>query len=189
VHVFAAEGLHGHDSTVPVLAKGKIDTGRCWVSLRDDRPFGWQDPPAAMFYYSRDRAGEHARAHLAAYAGIFQADAFGGYNRLYETDRKPGLIAEAACWVHVRRPFFQMADLAANARRRAQGKTLTVISPVALEAARRINALFEIERAINGQSVERRRAVRQELSAPLVAIFDTKFERTSRTVPSTHSSI
>src|SRR5205807_3691625 len=128
-----------------------------------------QDPPAAMFYYSRDRAGEHAQAHLADYTGIFQADAFGGYTRLYEADRKPGLIVEAACWVHARRPFFQMADLAANARRRAQGKTLAVISPVALEAVRRIDALFEIERSINGQSAERRRAVRQELSAPLVA--------------------
>jgi len=41
------------------------------------------------------------------YAGIFQADAFGGYNRLYEADRKPGQIVEAACWVHARRPFFR----------------------------------------------------------------------------------
>src|SRR5713101_640671 len=122
-----------------------------------------------MFYYSRDRAGEHAQAHLADYAGIFQADAFGGYNKLYKADRNPGLIIEAACWVHARRPFFQMADLAATARRRAQGKTLAVISPLALEAVRRIDALFEIERSINGQSAERRRAVRQEVSAPLVS--------------------
>jgi hypothetical protein len=126
-----------------------------------------------MFYYSRDRAGEHAQAHLADYAGIFQADAFGGYNKLYEADRNPGLIVEAACWVHARRPFFQMADLAATARRRAQGKTLAVISPLALEAVRRIDALFEIERSINGQSAERRRAVRQELSAPLVADLES----------------
>src|SRR5437667_53522 len=172
-HVFAAERLHSDDTTVPVLAKGKTDTGRCWVYVRDDRPFGGHDPPAAMFYYSRDRAGEHAQAHLADYAGIFQADAFGGYNRLYEADRKPGQIVEAACWVHARRPFFQMADLAATARRRAQGKTLAVISPLALEAVRRIDALFEIERSINGQSAERRRAVRQELSAPLVADLES----------------
>src|SRR5690348_17336193 len=172
-HVFAAERLHGDDTTVPVLAKGKTDTGRCWVYVRDDRPFDGPGPPAAMFYYSRDRTGEHAQAHLADYTGIFQADAFGGYTRLYEADRKPGLIVEAACWVHARRPFFQMADLAANARRRAQGKTLAVISPVALEAVRRIDALFEIERSINGQSAERRRAVRQELSAPLVADLES----------------
>jgi len=168
-HVFAAERLHGDDTTVPVLAKGKTDTGRCWVYVRDDRPFGGPDPPAAMFYYSRDRAGEHAQAHLADYAGIFQADAFAGYNKLYEANRKPGPLREAACWVHARRPFFIMADVAANARRKAQGRTASVVSPLAVEAVRRIDALFTIERAINGQSAERRRQVRQEASAPLVA--------------------
>src|SRR5215210_2164533 len=172
-HVFAAERLHGDDTTVPVLAKGKTDTARCWVYVRDDRPFGGQGPPAAMFYYSRDRGGEHAQAHLAGYVGLFQADAFAGYNKLYEAGRKPGPIVEAACWVHARRPFFIMADLAANARRKAQGKTPGVISPLALETVRRIDALFEIERSINGQSAERRRAVRQELSAPLVADLES----------------
>ncbi len=168
-HVFAAERLHGDDTTVPVLAKGKTDIGRCWVYVRDDRPFGGPDPPAAMFYYSRDRRGEHPQTHLAGYAGILQADAFSGYNKLYEPDRQPGPILEAGCWSHARRPFFVMADLAENARRKAQGKTTAVISPLALDAVRRIDALFDIERTINGQSAERRRAVRQELSAPLVA--------------------
>ena len=167
--VFAAGRLHGDDTTVPVLAKGKTDTGRCWVYVRDDRPFGGTAPPAAMFYYSRDRAGEHPRTHLASYAGILQADAYGGYSQLYEPDRKPGPILEAACWAHARRPFFAMADLAENARRKAQGKTPGVISPLALEAVRRIDALFEIERSINGQSAEQRRSVRQKLSAPLLA--------------------
>ena len=168
-HVFAAARLHGDDTTVPVLAKGKTDTGRCWVYVRDDHPFGGTAPPAAMFYYSRDRAGEHPQAHLANYVGIFQADAYSGYNKLYEPGRKPGPILEAACWVHGRRPFFIMADVAENARRKAQGKAPAPISPLALEAVRRIDGLFEIERSINGQSAEQRRAVRQELSAPLVA--------------------
>src|ERR1700732_544943 len=168
-HVMAAERLHGDDTTVPVLALGKCDVARCWVYVKDDRPFGGRDPPAAMFYYSRDRAGEHPQAHLADYVGIFQADAFGGYNKLYEAGRKPAPIVEAACWVHARRPFFIMADIAANARRKAQGKTSGVISPLALEAGRRIDTLFAIERATNGHSAERRRAVRQELSTPLVA--------------------
>src|ERR1039458_320620 len=172
-HVFAANRLHGDDTTVPVLAKGKTDTGRCWVYVRDDRPFGSTAPPAAMFYYSRDRAGEHPQAHLANYAGIFQADAYAGYNKLYEPDHKPGPILEAACWAHARRPFFAMADLAENARRKAQGKTPGVISPLAMEAVQRIDALFEIERSINGQSAEQRRSVRQELSAPLVADLES----------------
>ena len=168
-HVFAAERLHGDDTTVPVLATGKTDTGRCWVYVRDDRPFGGPGPPAAMFYYSRDRGGEHPARHLAGYTGILQADAYGGYNKLYGADRKPGPIVEAGCWVHARRPFFVLADVAANARRKAQGKTASVISPLALEAVRRIDALFTIERAINGQNAERRRQVRQEASAPLVS--------------------
>ena len=168
-YVLSAERLHGDDTTVPVLAKGKTDTGRIWVYVRDDKPFGGPAPPAAVFYYSRDRAGEHPQAHLATYTGIFQADAYTGYGKLYEPGRSPGPIFEAACWVHARRPFFIMADLAENARRKAQGKKPPLISPLALEVVRRIDALFEIERTINGQSAEQRKAVRQELSAPLVA--------------------
>jgi transposase len=168
-HVLAAARLHGDDTTVPVLASGKTDIGRCWVYVRDDRPFGGTAAPAAMFHYSRDRGGAHPQAHLANYAGLFQADAYSGYGKLYDADRKPGPILEAACWVHARRPFFALADLAQNARRVAEGKPAGVISPIALEAVRQIDALFAIERDINGQSAEQRRAVRQAASAPLVA--------------------
>ncbi len=167
-HVFAAERLHGDDTTVPVLAKGKTITGRCWVYVRDDRPFGGRAPPAAMFYYSRDRRGEHPQSHLANWSGTFQADAFSGYDKLYVGDRTPGPILEAGCWAHARRPFFALADIEAAARRKAQGKTAAPISPIALEAVRRIDQLFEIERGINGRSAQERHAVRQELSKPLV---------------------
>jgi transposase len=179
-HVFAAERLHGDDTTVPVLAKGKTHTGRCWVYVRDDRPFGGMSagasdahqhprcaPPAAMFYYSRDRGGTHAEAHLARWSGLLQADAYSGYNRLYATDRMPGPILEAACWAHARRPFFALADIEASARRKTEGKAPAPISPLALEIVRRIDALFEIERGINGKTADERRTVRQELSRPL----------------------
>jgi transposase len=174
-HVFAAERLHADDTTVPVLARDKTDTGRCWTYVRDDRPFGGEAAPAAMFYYSRDRGGGHPQRHLANYAGLLQADAYGGYGQLYAADRAPGPILEAACWVHARRPFFVLADLEAAARRKAQGNATAVISPIALEAVRRIDALFAIERDINGQSADRRRAVRQEFSAPLVAGLESWF--------------
>ena len=167
-HVMAAERLHGDDTTVPVLAEGKTDTGRCWIYLRDDRPFGGTDPPAAMFYYSRDRRGEHPQGHLAGYAGILQADAYDGYNKLYLAGRSPGPILEAACWVHARRPFFAMADIEENARRKAAGKKEIALSPIAIEIVRRIDALFEIERSINGKDAEERLAVRRTLSRPLV---------------------
>src|SRR3954452_883212 len=150
------------------LAPGKTDTGRAWVYVRDDCPSGGPAPPAAVFYYSRDRTGAHPQGHLASYRGILQADAFGGYTKLYDPGREPGPITEAACWSHARRRFFVLADLAQNARRRAQGKTATFVSPLALAAVRRIDALFDIERAINGKPAAERLAVRRERSLPLV---------------------
>lgn len=167
-HVTAAERLHGDDTTVPVLAQGKTDTGRLWTYVRDDKPFSGAEPPAAIFYYSRDRRGEHPQAHLAGYAGILQADAYDGYNKLYRADRKPGPIREAACWVHARRPFFAMADIEENARRKAAGKKEIPLSPIAVEVVRRIDALFAIERAINGQRPEGRLEARKSASRPLV---------------------
>jgi transposase len=167
-HVLAAERLHGDDTTVPVLAKGKTHTGRCWVYVRDDRPFGGRAPPAAMFYYSRDRGGAHVEAHLARWSGVLQADAYSGYNRLYAPDRMPSPILEAGCWSHARRPFFALADIEASARRKAEGKGPAPISPLALEIVQLMDRLFEIERGINGNTADERRAVRQALSRPLV---------------------
>jgi transposase len=167
-HVMEAERLHADDTIVPVLAEGKTDIGRCWIYLRDDRPFGGTGPPAAIFYYSRDRRGQHPQAHLAGYAGILQADAYDGYNKLYQAGRSPRPILEAACWVHARRPFFAMADIEENARRKAAGKKEIALSPIAIEIVRRIDALFEIERSINGKSAQERLTVRQISSRPLV---------------------
>ena len=184
-HVLAAERLHGDDTTVPILAKGQTVTGRIWTYVRDDRPFGGKDPPAALFYASRDRRGEHPERHLAGYAGILQADAFDGYNRLYLPDRKPGPIIEALCWSHGRRKFFELADIAANARR---GKLATPISPIALEAVRRIDAVFDIERAINGLTAAERLDARRERSVPPVAALEA-WLRAERARLSRHAAV
>ena len=168
-HVLAAERLHGDDTNVPILAKGQTIKGHIWTYVRDDRPFGSRAPPAALFYASRDRRHEHPVRHLSGFSGILQADAYGGYNELYEASRLQGPITSALCWAHARRQFFELADIAANARR---GKNATVISPIALEAVRRIDALFDIERSINGQSAEERLQVRKERSAPLLAALE-----------------
>jgi transposase len=98
-HVFAGGRVHGDDTPVPVLAKGKTMTGRAWVYVRDDQPFGGRDPPAAVFFYSRDRSGDHPERHLAGYGGVLQADAYAGFNRLYEAGRTPVPVIEAACRV------------------------------------------------------------------------------------------
>lgn len=171
--VFAAERLHGDDTTVPVLAKGKTDTGRLWTYVRDDRPFGSQAPPAAMFYYSRDRGQEHPEAHLINYAGILQADAYGGYNPVFAKNRQPKPLTAAFCWAHARRKFFELADIEAIARKKAKGKTDAVLSPLAIEAVRRIDELFMIERDINGCTADKRAEVRRERSAPLLVSLET----------------
>ena len=170
----AAARLHGDDTTVPVLAPGRTITGRLWTYVRDNRPFGGTDPPAAMFFYSRDRSGEHPRRHLANYAGILQADAYGGFNDLYRVDRQPGSITEAACWAHGRRKFFVLAELDK--------------APLALEAVQRIDAIFMIEREINGLSAADRLARRQADVAPPVADLE-QWMRTERARVSRHAEI
>jgi len=142
-----------------VLAKGKTRTGRLWTYVRDDRPFAGPDPPAAAFFYSPDRGGEHPEGHLANYAGLMQADAYAGFNRLYEASRKGGPIVEAACWAHARRKFFDLARLQK--------------APIAIAAVERIDALSATEREINGMTPQQRLAVRNERSRPLIAELET----------------
>jgi transposase len=172
-HVLVAERLHGDDTTVPVLAKGKTDTGRLWVYVRDDGPFAGPAPPAAVFYYSRDRRAEHPLAHLQHWSGILQADAYGGYADLYAPERRPTPILEASCWAHSRRKVFELADVEQAAAARARRQTAKPVSPLAVEAVQRIDALFAIEREINGLSPAERLAVRQARSAPLVAELES----------------
>lgn len=157
-HVLGAERIHADDTTVPVLAKGKCSTGRLWTYVRDDRPFGGSAAPAAVFHYSPTREAEHPERHLARFTGLMQADAYSGYNGLYVAGRKAGPIIEAACWAHGRRKFFELAELQK--------------APVAIEAVRRIDELFAIEREINGKPPDERRAVRQERSRPLLEAYE-----------------
>lgn len=164
-HVFAAERIHGDDTTVPVLAKIKTRTGRLWTYVRDDQPFGGSDPPAAVYFYSADRAGIHPEQHLAGYSGILQADAYAGFNTVYRPDRDGGPIMEAACWAHGRRKFFELADIAATVRNR---KSTAALSPMAMAAVLKIDAIFAAERATNGRSADERLAARRTEIAPLV---------------------
>jgi len=173
-HVLAATRIHGDDTTIPVLAKGRTTTGRLWTYVRDDRPFGGPAPPAAVFFYSRDRSGEHPNRHLAGYAGILQADAYAGFNDLYGAKRKPGPIIEAACWAHARRKFFVLADVTQ--------------APLAIEAVRRIDAIFAIEREINGRTADERLAARRSHTEPLVAELES-WMRAERARLSRHADV
>jgi transposase len=183
-HVLAADRLHADDTTVPILARGKTDTVRIWTYVRDDRPFGGTSPPAALYYASRDRRQEHPERHLRSFTGILQADAYGGYNPLFKVDRDPGPLTQALCWAHARRKFFVLADIATNAKR---GKDAAPISPIALEAVKRVDALFDIERDINGlvphERLERRRQESRLLATELEAWMRAERARLSRSSP------
>jgi transposase len=173
-HVLAAGRIHGDDTTVPVLASPKTVTGRLWAYVRDDRPFGGAAAPGVMFHYSRDRGGEHPCRHLAAYAGILQADAYAGFNDLYHPARKPGPVTEAACWSHGRRKLFVLADVAK--------------APLAIEAVRRIDAIFAVERDLNGLPASQRQAMRQARVAPLVRSLEA-WMRGERSKLSRHAEV
>jgi len=158
-YVMAAHKLHADDTPIPVLAPGtgRTKSGRLWAYLRDDRPAGSTDPPAVLFRYSPDRKGERPREHLKDFRGILQADAYGGFNGLYDREEAP--LIEAACWAHARRKFFEIYD--------------STGSPIAQEALERIAELYKIEEEIRGSPPDERRAVRQARAAPrLRELFD-----------------
>jgi len=152
-YVVKGSKVHADDTPVPVLdpGRGTTKTGRLWVYVRDDRPAGSTDPPAAWYRYTPTREGVHPRAHLDKFQGILQADAFAGFDGLYESGR----IQEAACWAHARRKFFELHE--ANR------------SPIAKQALDRIALLYEIEESIRGKLPAERAAVRQQRAAPVLA--------------------
>lgn len=167
-YVLGSNKVHADDTPFPVLSpgKGRTKTARLWTYVRDDRPAGCNDPPAVWFAYSEDRKGLHPREHLKSFHGILQADAYGGFDALYES----GEIQEAACWAHVRRKFVDVY--------RAQA------SPIAAEAISRIAGLYAIESQIRGQSPGERRIIRQAQALPLLhalhAWLEEQRQRVSR---------
>lgn len=165
-HVFAAEKVHGDDTTVPVLSPGlgRTKTGRLWVYVRDDRPFCGTAPPAAAYFYSPDRSGEHPARHLAGFSGFLQADGYAGFEALYEqraTDqdlRTNRAITEVACWAHCRRKFFDVWD----------GKK----SVIAKEAIDRIATFYAIEAKARFAPPDERLMHRADTAPLLAAFFD-----------------
>ena len=154
------------DTTVPLLAKGGTQTARLWTYLRDDRPFAGRAPPAALYSCSTDRRKEHPTRPFAGWTGLLQADAYGGYNGVYDAARKPAPVLSALCWSHARRKFFDLADIEAIARKGKSGAE--EISPIALEAVKRFDAIFAVEREITGVTIEARHDARQRLVRPMV---------------------
>jgi transposase len=148
-YVMSATKLHGDDTPVPVLCPGRGTTkqGRLWTYVRDDRPAASTEPPAVLFRYSPDRKGERPKTHLMPFAGVLQADAYAGFERLYGER-----IQEAACWAHVRRKFYEIH--------------IAHASPIAAEALERIGRLYGIEAEIRGRPPDERQAIRQARAGP-----------------------
>ena len=118
--------------------------------MRDDRPAGDSTPPAVWFAYTPDRKSIHPQTHLAKFEGVLQADAYAGFNALFDD----GTIREAACWAHARRKFHDLHAARAT--------------PLTTEALRRIAERYLIESEIRGKLPDERRQVRQTLSRPLL---------------------
>ena len=174
-YVLAADKVHADDTPVPVLApgRGKTKTGRLWVYVRDDRPAASTHAPAAWYRYSPDRKGEHPQTHLARYRGILQADAYGGYSKIYAS----GEVSEAACWAHARRGFWDIYK-----------DDTTGPRPVAEQALRRIAALYAIEAQIRGRPPKVRRQARQARAGPLLDELHAWLTQTLERV-SAHSNL
>ncbi len=176
--VMGSNRLHGDDTPIKVLdpkqrlngkARG-VKEGRIWVYVRDDRPWGGGDPPAAAYWFSPDRKGEHPQSHLAAFEGILQADAYAGFRELYKADATGAVrVREAACWAHLRRDFHDVWKATS--------------SPIAREALDRIGALYDIERRITGTSAAQRLAVRQTESRPRAEAFHAWCEAQLARIP------
>ena len=167
-HVRAGVTLHADDTPVPVLdpGRGKTKTGRLWVAVRDERPWGSGIPPAVFYRYAPDRKGEQAAALLAGCQGFLHADAYAGFNDLYRPDPITGdvRLIEVACWAHARRKLYEV---------HAATKSLA-----AQELLERIGELFAIEADIRGKSPQERLAARIEKSLPLLAQIKLRFEET-----------
>ncbi|WP_457814245.1 IS66 family transposase (plasmid) [Sinorhizobium meliloti] len=152
--------LYVDETTAPVLdpGRGKTKTGYLWAVLRDDRGWNGCAPPGVVFHYRPGRKGEYAAEILDGFNGTIQVDAYGGYSHLATLDRVGGdPLKLAFCWAHGRRKLIKATPKSG--------------SPIVDEALVRIAALYKIEDSIRGSDPEHRRAVRQDLSLPLVDAF------------------
>lgn len=144
--ILARGVIHTDDTPVALLEKGagKTITGRMWVYVA-----GGTGPPLRIFEFTRDRCKKRPMEFLADYQGFAHADAYKGYDGLF---RRPGVI-ECACWMHIRRKFFDAKDAPPELR------------AWFLDSIRRI---YRWERAARRCLPATILAVRQKHEAPLV---------------------
>jgi len=162
-YVMGGNKVPGASTLILVLApgNGKTKTARLWTYVRGGRPSADAAPPAVWFAYSPDRRGEHPQHHLRSFVGTLQANAYAGFNAVYETGR----VQEAACWAYARRKFHELYAVRPNA--------------VTEQALARIGELYDIEREIRRQPPDLRREIRQREAVPRLATLKTWLEETA----------
>jgi len=171
--IFTSEQIHGDDTPIKVLSpgKGKTKTGRIWCYVRDGRAFGDKAPPAVCYYYSPDRKGERPAAHLQNFQGVFHADAYSGYDKLYISEQnQEANIEEAACWAHTRRKFYEITVVNDKAS-------------IAISVLDEISNIYKIEGKIKGLDPGKRRSYRQKHSKPLVKQLFVSFKKALSKLP------
>jgi transposase len=138
-HVVATD-----DTIMPMLSKGKTANARMWVYVGDD------DYPYNVFDFTLNRGRDGPKYFLKDYRQVLLADAYGGYNGVVAGNE----ITRAGCWAHMKRKVIDAEKAAPE---------------IAREAVERVRALYVIERQSKDASVEERRKLRQQQSAPLLA--------------------
>jgi len=171
--VFSSSHIHGDDTPVKVLSPGlgKTKIGRIWTYVRDGRPSSDVMPPAVCYFYSPDRKGERPKEHLRDFSGVLHADAYSGYNQLYQSqDNMTAAITEAACWAHTRRKFYEVT--VANDK-----------ANIAISVLEQISEIYKIEAEIKGLDPEVRLDYRQKSSKELVEKLFTDFRKYRKDLP------
>jgi len=171
--VFESSHIHGDDTIVKVLAPGlgETKTGRIWTYVRDGRKYGDTTPPAVCYFYSPDRKGIRPEEHLKDFSGTLHADAYAGYNNLYNDGPNPeGKITEAACWAHTRRKFYEVTVTNPNAN-------------IAMKTLEEIGQIYTVEEAISGSDPNTRYKTRQERSKDLVEKLFTDWKKYYKELP------
>lgn len=157
--IFKSSHIHGDDTILKVLAPGtgKTKTARLWVYSRNGINHDSNIPPAICYFYSPDRKGKRPAKHLENFKGVFHADAYPGYDKLYKENK----ITESACFAHMRRKFYEVT--VANDKANITNEILI-----------RIGEIYKIEKDIRGKPPNQRLKIRQEKSKSLI---DDLFKR------------
>jgi len=147
--VLASVAIQTDDTVIPVLDGDRDRTrkGRIWTYLGDAAH------PSTVFDFTAGRGAEGPRTFLKGYCGYLQADAYKGYDGIFNAAGGP---SEVGCWAHARRYFFDAKDSAP-----APANT----------ALAYIRLLYDAEAESKDLSPDERKAWRHDRAGPVLDKF------------------